>query len=162
MLWKQCQLLTVAFVSVSGLMLCVFYYSQPQNLLPLVSATECQQCEGESSPPAPESSGDDSGGTSQTGSYRGHETERIKTIVEFLLRNVYTSIPQQVGERPRSELSEVEQDFLCSIQRIRVHDTNALQLWFPHYLADILNRPVWMVRYGLRDSACIVVVKRGW
>lgn len=119
---------------------------------------ECEgQCEGggdtpPENPSTPEGSTDV--GRSENGGRSGHETVRLQAIAHFVLEHLYPTLQDPTRDRPALMLDETEQAFLCSMARIRQYNDSATRLWFPDFLAELLDRPVAMIAAAMTDERC--------
>ncbi len=110
---------------------------------------------GQSETPAPAPAPASSEERSQNGARRGNETIRLQTMARFILTHLYGELLDADRERPALSLDATEQAFLCSMSRIRQYNASITPLWFPAYLAELINRPVAMVEQAMWSEACV-------
>jgi hypothetical protein len=96
----------------------------------------------------------DSGGSTTGGGRRGRDSRRVINVALFTANILYPEVLYPNSDRDPDELTETEQAFLCSMSRVRTSDRAALMRWFPGFLAEIMQRPLEMVREGLRSESC--------
>jgi hypothetical protein len=102
--------------------------------------------------------GDDTQGsvTGQSeGGASGHETAKMQTVARYTLTYIYGIDPNAAahGAAPEGPLTKKELAYLCSMKNVNVRDPDTVAVWFPQYLATLMNRPVDMIKAALKSDA---------